>query len=155
MKLFAKNTIKKAVVLLTLFSLIFTFPVYAAAAESNATEVSMPQGRNEDRKILTSGSTNGYVTGDYTSSRFTTKWVFGTLHHGMSYYLETSSASTNFTLHMYKSDGTELGTGTPLAKNFTSASCVFVLDKSMEYYFKVVPSNENVSYSFSYNIYYY
>lgn len=162
MKIFVSNFFKKSIAMLVAFSFVCAsitmLPVNAYAADSSV-EKNADVSLTSSRVILTSGST-GTVSGDYTSDTFTTKGNTAQ-SYGMSYYLSCNSASAVLTLHVYrKSDGKEVGTGTTLTKNDTSASTVLALSNYTKYYFTIVAGSNNsgstnYNYDFSYNIYYY
>lgn len=154
MKSLCSNFFKKSNTILLAFAFIFTsltvFPVKTYASETSAVEVSNPA-TTRSRLILTSDSVVG-KKGMYMSGNFTTQ-VPSSLHHGMSYYIDCSSASVTFDIKVYKGNGTLVAIQN-LPANNPLATSVFYLEGNTTYYFVVTPSNSNVEYDFAYNIYY-
>lgn len=149
MKRFIQKSIATlAMLTLIIASVVLLSPTNVFAANTEFAEIL------STRHIFDSDSTGDYITGNHTCSTFDTPSTNESLSYGMSYYLDSKSANTTYNLYIYYANGTYFGVR-PLTKNYSSASDVLNLANNTSYYFVVVPSNANTSYSFSYNLYYY
>lgn len=159
MKTLSRNFFKKSIAVLLAFIFVST-SMATSSVEAYAAETSVVETQTEEisseastrsRLILISDSVVDKKN-TYTSEKFTTK-VATSLHHGMSYYISCSSANVTFDIEVYRSNGT-FYTKQNLSANNPLASAVFYLEGNTTYYFKVIPSKNDVKYDFAYNIYY-
>ena len=146
---------KKSAAILLAFVFIFTSlavsPVKTYAAEASTVKVS-DSATSRSRIIISSDSVVDHRN-SYRSANFTTASSNTRIHHSMSYYISCSSANVTFDIEVYRSNGT-FYTKQNLSANNPLASAVFYLEGNTTYYFKVIPSKNDVKYDFAYNIYY-
>ena len=93
-------------------------------------------------------------TGTYTGTNFTTATYNGSLHHGMSYFVDCQTPNITFTIKIYIAGTSRTVYTGSLTQDDYEATNTFYLNGNSDYYIKVIPSESYAVYDFAYNIYY-
>ena len=150
------NFFKKSIVIILALVLVLAngamVPVNAQATDVTMNEeLTMYNARYN--RIISSDSIVD-KTGTYTGNDFTTATYNGSLHHGMSYFVDCQTPNVTFTIKIYIAGTSKTVYTGSLAQDDYEATNTFYLNGNSNYYIQVIPSKTYAVYDFAYNIYY-